>query len=160
MTINRLAFGQLTIISPTLLDRVKAELTQAATAKTKPDPSKAPTLTGLQALTRDEWMKPEAFVHQESGSTGIFPAIGPTNTAGVFPLPKGWGLIATNHWASVRDGLVKPDRIYPFDDLNHLLKMLGGPKEKGRPTEATVSDYLANERKLKGKPPIQQFEQN
>lgn len=159
MTIPSLGFGKLTIINPTLRSKVETELKDYASRPPEGCRSsfKGPVLQGLQSLSGDANLRPDAFVPKSTSNPGIYPKIGQEALAGLLPLKDGWGLLATNDKAMVLDLNRYRYNQYPHDDLNHALVMLGD--RNWQKSETVMAEYLTHERKLKGKAPILQFEQ-
>ncbi|MCA9798840.1 MAG: hypothetical protein KC474_04765 [Cyanobacteria bacterium HKST-UBA04] len=170
--VARPSFGLLTVINPTLRQRVEKELREYADRGYPNCRSshQAPTLEALRLWSGDQKIATDKFVPRDTSDPGIFPDIGLNAQAGLLPLPKGWGLIATNDQAVVADS--RPWKtIYPHDDLNHALAAARGQGHEPItlsliPLRLTapfmVSGYLAHEQKRSAagaKPPIHQFEQ-
>ncbi|MCA9840633.1 MAG: hypothetical protein KC475_00830 [Cyanobacteria bacterium HKST-UBA03] len=158
MKIPAIQFGLLTVINPTLRQRVEKELRRG-------DGRQTPVIEGLAKMRGDQRIEYGCFKPgYESLDGGMYPNIDDHARVGLFPLPHGWGLVASNDKARCSDERVYSE-IMPPDDMNHLLRMLSHRLRRTGETlsvEDTVSAYLAHEEKRSAagaKPPIGKFEQ-
>ena len=131
-------FGLITVLSPTVRQAVEAELRSA---------NNQTVIAGISRLVSDPQITRPNLLGPWDAS-GVWPHIDHDAEGGVFPLPDGRGLIATNEPGHKRRLIEcsRPDTPNNGDDMNHLIRML--KDRRGQSSEAVAAAYLDSEQAL------------